>query len=376
MVPSEQLIDDRHGDLMDGRDDAVAGDRELGVLGVAVSAPRVRSPWEATQPEAERAARVALRAQVGRLERELSGLVAGRFPHIAVDTGAATGAGAAYERNAGGGPYGGPRLLSLAELERERDRLALRVREVREHTAVREQLERDARELLQRMRAEPARYKLVRLPVAALGERGCGVWEVRPRLGLIGMLAGWWELKLSSGCPLAGGSRRGATPAPAGPSARRRRVSPERRTPRGRPVVAVRGARCAAPRIPRAWRPFAAASSADEHRFAAGAWPAPAARRGVAFGLGKQLAAGQRRALAASGGACQHAGERVALAVGHRADRLGLRHRHHREELAAAALTPAALTHQQVGDGHALGLPGALHDHLGDIDIARGHPPL
>jgi hypothetical protein len=26
---------------------------------------------------------------------------------------------------------------------------------------------------------------------------------VRPRLGLIGMLAGWWHVKLSSGCPLA-----------------------------------------------------------------------------------------------------------------------------------------------------------------------------
>jgi hypothetical protein len=26
---------------------------------------------------------------------------------------------------------------------------------------------------------------------------------VRPRLGLIGMLMGWWQVKLSSGCPLA-----------------------------------------------------------------------------------------------------------------------------------------------------------------------------
>ncbi len=36
-----------------------------------------------------------------------------------------------------------------------------------------------------------------------IGEPGCGVWHVRPRLGLIGMLMGWWEVKLSSGCPLA-----------------------------------------------------------------------------------------------------------------------------------------------------------------------------
>jgi hypothetical protein len=68
-----------------------------------------------------------------------------------------------------------------------------------------------AHELLARMKLEPASYKFVRLPVAELGQGGCGVWEVRPRLGLIGMLAGWWQLKLSSGCPLARGprSRRG-----------------------------------------------------------------------------------------------------------------------------------------------------------------------
>lgn len=35
-----------------------------------------------------------------------------------------------------------------------------------------------------------------------LTERLRGVWQVRPRLGLIGMLAGWWHVKLSSGCPL------------------------------------------------------------------------------------------------------------------------------------------------------------------------------
>jgi hypothetical protein len=71
-----------------------------------------------------------------------------------------------------------------------------------------------AQELLERMKLEPGRYKFVRLPVTDLGQRGCGVWEVRPRFGLIGMLAGWWELKLSSGCPLRRGSRVRATPRP------------------------------------------------------------------------------------------------------------------------------------------------------------------
>jgi hypothetical protein len=136
----------------------------------------------------ERAAREALRTQVSRLERELSGLIARTFPHIS-------------PRDSQGEAFSGPRLLTLAELERLRDRLALRVGEVRGEVAERSELERRSRALLRQMKLEPGRYKFVRVPVADLGDGHCGVWEVRPRLGLIGMLAGWWQVKLSSGCP-------------------------------------------------------------------------------------------------------------------------------------------------------------------------------
>jgi hypothetical protein len=136
----------------------------------------------------ERGAREALRGQVAKLERELSGLVAHSFPHIS-------------PRDEAGEAFGGPRLLSLGELERVRDRLAQRLREVQGQATERAELERRSRELLRRMKLEPGRYKFVRLPVADLGDGHCGVWEVRPRLGLIGMLAGWWHVKLSSGCP-------------------------------------------------------------------------------------------------------------------------------------------------------------------------------
>jgi hypothetical protein len=80
--------------------------------------------------------------------------------------------------------------------------------------------ERRAHELLERMKLEPGRYKFVRLAVNDLGQGGCGVWEVRPRLGLIGMLAGWWQVKLSSGCPLPKGPR-----STRGPAARTRRYT-------------------------------------------------------------------------------------------------------------------------------------------------------
>jgi hypothetical protein len=142
----------------------------------------------------ERAARSSLRGQVARLERELSEIVAGGFPHISP-------AGAAEVA------LPGPCLLSLEELERSRDRLAGRAQDLRQLASERHEHERRAHELLHAMKLEPGRYKFWRLPVKDLGQGGCGVWEVRPRLGLIGMLAGWWQVKLSSGCPLPRGSR-------------------------------------------------------------------------------------------------------------------------------------------------------------------------
>jgi hypothetical protein len=142
----------------------------------------------------EAAARRSLRAQISKLERERSALIAGAFPHVRPVAGVAA--------------TNGPRLLGLAQLERLRDELAGQLQDVRGEVRRRNEHERRARELLERMKLEPGRYKFVRLPVRDLGEGGCGVWEVRPRLGLIGMLAGWWELKLSSGCPLAEGPRR------------------------------------------------------------------------------------------------------------------------------------------------------------------------
>jgi hypothetical protein len=159
----------------------------------------------------ERAARGSLRAQIGRLERELSGIVADGFPRLTPCAGLGPADGLTGAAAATGEPFAGPRLLSLGQLELMRDRLAGRVQDLRhcERQCVeRQQL---AHELLVRMKREPAGYKFVRLPVAELGQGGCGVWEVRPRLGLIGMLAGWWQLKLSSGCPLERGprSRRG-----------------------------------------------------------------------------------------------------------------------------------------------------------------------
>jgi hypothetical protein len=158
----------------------------------------------------EQAARREMRAQIDRLERELAHRVVDGFPHLRTPVPMLTHRARSRQGRAVGG---GARLPSLGELECTRDELAGMLQAARRALLERAELERGSRELLERMRREPARYKFVRLPVRDLGEGSCGVWEVRPRLGLIGMLAGWWQVKLSSGCPLAGGHAAGAWPA-------------------------------------------------------------------------------------------------------------------------------------------------------------------
>lgn len=141
----------------------------------------------------ERAARATLREQVARLERELASLFVSAYPREGFSW---TVAGRA-----------GPRILSLGELEAMRDELDGRVRDSRADLALRAEAECENRRLIERMMLDPGRFKFVRVRREDIGERGCGQWEVRPRLGLVGMLMNWWHVKLSSGCPLAMGSR-------------------------------------------------------------------------------------------------------------------------------------------------------------------------
>ncbi|HWI71623.1 MAG TPA: hypothetical protein VNT55_06690, partial [Baekduia sp.] len=138
----------------------------------------------------EGAGRRTLGAQIARLERELGELVFAAFPYVTEPAVAGVATSAT-----------GPRLLGLGDLERVRDDLAERVRRARAVVADRAQLEAESRELLEEMLREPGRHRRVRLPLADLGQHGCGAYQVRPRLGLVGMLLGWWQVKLSSGCP-------------------------------------------------------------------------------------------------------------------------------------------------------------------------------
>jgi hypothetical protein len=139
----------------------------------------------------ERAARRTLREQIARLERELSDAFVTAFPMggLAQPAPVATHA----------------RLLDLGELEVVRDDLAQRLHDARDTISRRADEIAEKRLVLERMLLRPADYKFARIARRELGEPGCGVWQVRPRLGLIGMMMGWWQVKLSSGCPLAQG---------------------------------------------------------------------------------------------------------------------------------------------------------------------------
>jgi hypothetical protein len=161
------------------------------VLEQHVKAPPPTRPETAVVEVDERAARRSLRDQVAKLERELGDVFVTAYPRSGFEWGVRR--------------LAGPRMLSLGELERVRDDLADRLRSTRADLAERTAREEESRRLIERMMLEPARYKFVRVSREDIGERGCGHWHVRPRLGLIGMLMGWWQVKLSSGCPLAEG---------------------------------------------------------------------------------------------------------------------------------------------------------------------------
>ena len=98
--------------------------------------------------------------------------------------------------------------MSIGELEQVRDKLLARIADVNGILRDRGYVEDRNRELLERVIAEPQRYHWVRISNEDIGEPGCRHWHSRPRFGLIGMLMGWWRVKLSSGCPLAEGARR------------------------------------------------------------------------------------------------------------------------------------------------------------------------
>jgi hypothetical protein len=159
--------------------------------------PRAWLGAERVDALTERRARRDLRQQIAQLERRLGELFASAFPRRGIEWTV--------------GAVGGPRVLGVAELERVRDALAVRLHEAQAELERRGRVEEQNRGLVEAMAADPRRYRWVRVSNEDVGEPGCRHWHSRPRWGLLGMLMGWWRVKLSSGCPLARGVSAPAT---------------------------------------------------------------------------------------------------------------------------------------------------------------------
>jgi len=151
------------------------------------SASPTGAPFALRTEVDEAAARRSLREQIAKLERELAALFASAYPRKGFEWQVAA--------------RGGPRLLGLRDLEALRDDLAIRIEDTRRELRDRSFVEQRNRDRIEALIADPARFKWVRISNEDIGEPGCKFWHSRPRLGLIGMLMGWWRVRISSGCP-------------------------------------------------------------------------------------------------------------------------------------------------------------------------------
>jgi hypothetical protein len=148
-------------------------------------APAVRTP-----APPERLARASIRGQIARLEQRLS-----------LATWELWQARALEPVGTQPVPQEGPRLMDLGELEATRDALVAELRRAERRLREHAHSQACARDRLDAMLAEPAAHRYAIVHRAALGEPSCGAYHVVPRFGLLGMLFGWWCVKLSSGCP-------------------------------------------------------------------------------------------------------------------------------------------------------------------------------
>src|SRR4249920_2933586 len=125
----------------------------------------------------ERDARADLRRQIAAMELALARLFGSAFPRKGIDFSVPG--------------MGGPRLLTVDELEKVRDALATRIQEVRADLHDYAVVEQDNRELIERMLADPASHRWLRVHNEDIGEPGCKNWHAKPRWGLLGILLGW-----------------------------------------------------------------------------------------------------------------------------------------------------------------------------------------
>lgn len=179
--------------------EAVAEARRAGVAPSDVARAIYSAHWagddpfgERREPEApdvgmeadEAAARRELRRQIARLEAELAAYPEARSESTTH-------------------PLLRPKghVAGFAELSAIRDELIERLRTARQRAERRGEREARARGRRERILGDPEAHRWQRVGNEECGDPGCGETRAVPRFGPIGALAGWWRVKLSSGCP-------------------------------------------------------------------------------------------------------------------------------------------------------------------------------
>jgi hypothetical protein len=120
------------------------------------------SPPVVTPPVDEAAARRSLREQIARLDGELGRVLTSVYPAVPAPRATAKGVAATGVAR--------PRLLSLGELERIRDRLAAQVADARAAAAAQGVRQAAARMLVEEMLLAPGEHRWQRVCAREVGE--------------------------------------------------------------------------------------------------------------------------------------------------------------------------------------------------------------
>ena len=132
----------------------------------------------------EAAARRELRRQIARLEAELAAYPEARSKD---------------ETHPLLRPKG--HVADFAELSAIRDQLMERLRDARKEAGKRADRQERARTRRERIIGDPEAHRWERVGNDECGDPGCGETRAVPRFGPVGAIAGWWRVKVSSGCP-------------------------------------------------------------------------------------------------------------------------------------------------------------------------------
>jgi DNA-binding transcriptional regulator YhcF (GntR family) len=131
-----------------------------------------------------------LRSQIARIESELSAYTRYEQPTVAprlVESARPVG-----------------RMTSVEELVQIRDGLIDRLSRHRGEADRRGARQEQNRARVEEMFNDPEAHKWEIVTSEQLGDPSCKHWRVVPRFGPFGAIAGWWRVKVSSGCPLSG----------------------------------------------------------------------------------------------------------------------------------------------------------------------------